>query len=60
MDNYIVNQDNKNETSTYKILFTYFSISTGDLCCEVNISGSTEDITEEVQSQVLYTNGSIG
>lgn len=39
----LVNLDDENETSTYKILNTYFSVSTEDLCCEVNLLRSTED-----------------
>jgi hypothetical protein len=39
----LANLDDENETSTYKTLHTY-SISTEDLCCEVNLVRSTEDI----------------
>jgi len=50
----LVNLDDENETSTYKILYTYFSISTEVLCCEVNLLRSTEDTPRGTNSGSVH------
>lgn len=50
----LVNLDDESETSTYKILYTYFSISADDLCCEVNLLRSTEDTPKGTNSGSVH------
>lgn len=50
----VVNLDVEYETSTYKTLYTYFSISAEDLCCEINLLRSTKDTPKDTNSSSVH------